>query len=125
MLLVYQACRTSDRQGKKFPRPPPPKAQKKTRFVFDQRDSGRQSRTCGQAGGILVDCILGCRKERARQHVRRIRRAKIPQLAQGLGRGYPSETFSLLVSPMSEVTRIRSAIEQGDPHAAAQRLPLV
>jgi hypothetical protein len=26
---------------------------------------------------------------------------------------------------MSEVTRILSAIEQGDPHAAEQRLPLV
>src|SRR5205809_3325750 len=29
------------------------------------------------------------------------------------------------VQPMSEVTRILSAIEQGDPHAAAQLLPLV
>ena len=29
------------------------------------------------------------------------------------------------VPPMSEVTRILSAIEQGDPHAAAQLLPLV
>src|SRR5262245_21003664 len=29
------------------------------------------------------------------------------------------------VMPMSEVTRILSAIEQGDPHAAAQLLPLV
>src|SRR5262249_49753960 len=28
-------------------------------------------------------------------------------------------------SPMSEVTRILSAIEQGDPHAAEQLLPLV
>src|SRR5262249_53257132 len=28
-------------------------------------------------------------------------------------------------APMSEVTRILSAIEQGDPHAAAQLLPLV
>src|SRR5262249_39862587 len=32
---------------------------------------------------------------------------------------------SLSVSPMSEVTRILSALEQGDPHAAAQLLPLV
>src|SRR6266852_1908058 len=30
-----------------------------------------------------------------------------------------------MVSPMSEVTRILSAIEQGDPHAAEQLLPLV
>src|SRR5437762_13695775 len=29
------------------------------------------------------------------------------------------------VPPMSEVTRILSAIEQGDPHAAEQLLPLV
>jgi hypothetical protein len=27
--------------------------------------------------------------------------------------------------PMSDVTRILPAIEQGDPHAAAQLLPLV
>jgi len=33
--------------------------------------------------------------------------------------------FTLLVSPMSEVTRILSAIEHGDPHAAEQLLPLV
>src|ERR1700680_3501535 len=33
--------------------------------------------------------------------------------------------FALSVSPMSDVTRILSAIEQGDPHAAGQLLPLV
>jgi RNA polymerase sigma factor (TIGR02999 family) len=32
---------------------------------------------------------------------------------------------SLLVPPMSEVTRILSALDQGDPNAAAQLLPLV
>ena len=32
---------------------------------------------------------------------------------------------ALVVPPMSEVTRILSAIEQGDPHAAEQLLPLV
>jgi RNA polymerase sigma factor (TIGR02999 family) len=32
---------------------------------------------------------------------------------------------SLWVSPVSEVTRILSAIDQGDPHAAEQLLPLV
>src|ERR1700730_15510150 len=32
---------------------------------------------------------------------------------------------SLLVPPMSEVPSILSAIEQGDPHAAEQLLPLV
>ena len=30
-----------------------------------------------------------------------------------------------MLAPMSEVTRILSAIEQGDPHAAEQLLPLV
>ena len=33
--------------------------------------------------------------------------------------------MAALVQPMSEVTRILSAIEQGDPHAADQLLPLV
>src|SRR6266542_6755693 len=42
--------------------------------------------------------------------------------------GYTSGTCNesrAAVPPMSEVTRILSAIEQGDPHAAAQLLPLV
>jgi RNA polymerase sigma factor (TIGR02999 family) len=37
----------------------------------------------------------------------------------------PLASSSLSVPPMSEVTRILSAIEQGDPSAAAQLLPLV
>ena len=37
----------------------------------------------------------------------------------------PPPYASLRVPPMSEVTRILSAIEQGDPHAAEQLLPLV
>jgi RNA polymerase sigma factor (TIGR02999 family) len=37
----------------------------------------------------------------------------------------PAETFALLVSPMTEVTCILAAIEQGDPRAAEQLLPLV
>src|SRR5262249_11881187 len=36
-----------------------------------------------------------------------------------------AETFGLRGSPMTDVTRILSAIEQGDPHAAQQLLPLV
>jgi RNA polymerase sigma factor (TIGR02999 family) len=39
------------------------------------------------------------------------------------GRGTGHSSFEVL--PMSEVTRILSAIEQGDPHAAEQLLPLV
>src|SRR5438270_1346604 len=42
----------------------------------------------------------------------------------GEGDGPPG-SISLSVLPMSEVTRILSAIEQGDPHAAEQLLPLV
>src|SRR3954447_10101264 len=37
----------------------------------------------------------------------------------------PLSFLDLSVPPMSEVTRILSAIEQGDPHAAAELLPLV
>jgi hypothetical protein len=33
--------------------------------------------------------------------------------------------LSRSVLPMNEVTRILHALEQGDPHAAEQRLPLV
>jgi RNA polymerase sigma factor (TIGR02999 family) len=40
--------------------------------------------------------------------------------------GKDSPPFSsLLVPPMNEVTRILSAVEQGDPHAAEHLLPLV
>jgi RNA polymerase sigma factor (TIGR02999 family) len=35
------------------------------------------------------------------------------------------QAFAPSVLPMTEVTRILSAIQQGDPHAAAQLLPLV
>src|SRR5215470_14167994 len=39
--------------------------------------------------------------------------------------GHSDGAFTLLVPPMTEVTRILSAIEHGDPHAAEQLLPLV
>src|SRR5262249_26583714 len=55
-----------------------------------------KSRTWGQATGILSGCL--------------------PQLREKPGHS---------VSPMSEVTRILSAIRQGDPHAPEQLLPLV
>jgi RNA polymerase sigma factor (TIGR02999 family) len=35
------------------------------------------------------------------------------------------DSASVLVPPMNEVTRVLSAIERGDPHAAEQLLPLV
>jgi RNA polymerase sigma factor (TIGR02999 family) len=37
----------------------------------------------------------------------------------------PLDSSSIWVLPMNEVTRILSAIDQGDPHAAEQLLPLV
>jgi RNA polymerase sigma factor (TIGR02999 family) len=37
----------------------------------------------------------------------------------------PLHVSSISVPPMNEVTRVLSAIEQGDPHAADQLLPLV
>jgi RNA polymerase sigma factor (TIGR02999 family) len=49
----------------------------------------------------------------------------IPKPSTGSGREHPLDFSTLLVPPMSEVTRILSAIEQGDPHAAEQLLPLV
>jgi hypothetical protein len=51
--------------------------------------------------------------------------ARISQRILGLKRRRPAETLTLLVAPMSEVTRILSAIDQGDSHAAVQPLPLV
>src|SRR5262245_14940433 len=53
------------------------------------------------------------------------RRATIPGPVPGAGRGRPNGAFALLVSPMTEVTRILSAIGPGDPRAASQLLPLV
>src|SRR5436305_9741811 len=48
-------------------------------------------------------------------------------LAIGRARGYTAANSPIAwkVSPMSEVTRILSAVEQGDPSAAEQLLPLV
>ena len=48
-----------------------------------------------------------------------------PHPAPSLREDVPLGPSSLLVKAMSEVTRILSAIEQGDPHAAEQLLPLV
>jgi RNA polymerase sigma factor (TIGR02999 family) len=49
----------------------------------------------------------------------------IPNTAPGSGRDISWGLSNLSVPLMSEVTRILSAIEQGDPHAAALLLPLV
>src|SRR5262249_33949889 len=74
---------------------------------------------------ILIGCLPGWRIHLAAHQVSRLRRGKIPQPAPKIARGCPVEAIALAVSPMSEVTRILSAIEQGDPSAAEQLLPLV
>src|SRR4051794_41623110 len=60
----------------------------------------KKSRHWGHAVGILIGCLPG------ETHCRHTQ-------------------FDAPRRPMSEVTHILSAIEQGDPHAAEQLLPLV
>src|SRR5262249_56627836 len=55
----------------------------------------------------------------------RARRRTIPTPTRDRSADVPPELSTRSVPPMSEVTRILSAIEQGDPHAAEQLLPLV
>src|SRR5262249_41074325 len=85
----------------------------------------KKARACGQACGTLIDWLPGCGKDRPRQLVRRTRRRKVPDPAQGVGRGRSDGAFPLLVLPMNEVTRILSDLAHGDAHAAGQLLPLV
>src|SRR5262249_38548768 len=85
----------------------------------------KKSRIGGQAAGILIDQLRGWGKGRARQRVRRARRLKIPEPVQGVQRGCSAGNCEPSVPSMSEVTRILSATEQGDPHAASQLWPLV
>src|SRR5262249_58976450 len=85
----------------------------------------KQSGTCGPAAGILFGSLPGCRKDRSAHSVRG---AGIGAAANHAGNpgDYVSQAPSDLgVPPMSEVTRILSAIDQGDPQAAEQLLPLV
>ena len=56
---------------------------------------------------------------------RRDATATMPQPAPGVGEVGPAEALALPGWPMTAVTHILSAIEQGDPHAAEQLLPLV
>jgi RNA polymerase sigma factor (TIGR02999 family) len=85
----------------------------------------KKSRTCCQADGTLFDGLLDCGRDLECQQARCVRSAKIQDPAQGVGRGRSAERFALSVPPMSDFSRILSAIEQGDPKAAEQLLPLV
>src|SRR6516165_570811 len=84
-----------------------------------------KSRTCGQLAGTFTDGPLDGGKDLVRQQVRRLRPATIPRPAPTIGTGRPAATFALRLSLMTDVTRILSAIEQGDPHASEHLLPLV
>ncbi len=46
-------------------------------------------------------------------------------MPRDLGQDIPFDSTSVWVPPMNEVTRVLSAMEGGDPHAAEQLLPLV
>src|SRR6516162_865532 len=84
-----------------------------------RRDDERRAekiRTWDQPGGTLCVCHLPCGKNLTRSQARR-RRHDAAARARGRG-GWPAEALALSVLPMTDVTRILSAIEQGDPRAA-------
>src|SRR5262245_10618558 len=85
----------------------------------------KKSRTWGQAPGTLMgspglqNCPGGLNPFDARG------RSRFCRHPGRLGRRGGAGPASLAGVPMSDVTRILCAIEQGDPHAAGQLLPLV
>jgi RNA polymerase sigma factor (TIGR02999 family) len=84
------------------------------------------SMTCCQADGTIINCLLDREKDQTRQQARRIGRATVPGPAPGgLGEVGPQRLSPLRCRRMSDVTRILSAIEQGDPLASEELLPLV
>jgi RNA polymerase sigma factor (TIGR02999 family) len=84
----------------------------------------KKSRTCGQAAGRLIDGLLAWEWTRGVNELDASGGAH-PGTRKELAESIPLGCGSFSVPPMSEVTHILSAIEQGDPHAAAQLLPLV
>jgi RNA polymerase sigma factor (TIGR02999 family) len=85
----------------------------------------KKFRPCGQAESIIAIC-LGCggkTRRLTRFNTRGRKRFLIP--LQASGKNETRRRLSRSVASMSDVTRILSAIEQGDPHAAEQLLPLV
>jgi RNA polymerase sigma factor (TIGR02999 family) len=85
----------------------------------------KKLRACGHLANIISNC-LDCRKK-----VWRFTRFDTPVGHRFLSRLGDSGgdvalgLLSLSVPPMNDVTRILSSIEQGDPHAASQLLPVV
>src|SRR5262249_28834100 len=88
-------------------------------------DVPKKSRICGQAEGILISAFVGGEKtwQFDRLDVHGGQRFRNPFKKSGVE--VPREPSRLLVPPMSEVTQILNAIEQGDTHAAEELLPLV
>src|SRR5207302_301611 len=85
----------------------------------------KKSRHSGHAAGILNDCLRGNGKEPGDSSGSTRTPVKDSGPVPGSNRRISAGFSILSVPPMSEVTRILSAIEQGDPHAAEQLLPLV
>jgi len=82
-------------------------------------------RTFGQAESIITNCF-GCgEKTRRLTRLDTCGRKHFQNLLQESEEDETQRRLRLSVPPMSAVTRILSAIEEGDPHAAEQLLPLV
>src|SRR5947209_239990 len=84
----------------------------------------KKSRILGQADGIVM-VIPPWEKSGRLTKLDGQGGQRFRNVLKTLGEDTPLGIASLSVPPMTDVTRILSAIEQGDPHAAEQLLPLV
>ena len=89
----------------------------------------KKSRTWGQAAGILGGdsgvCTRASRPPIRRPPIRAWPSRILPSTDSGVERQGWSESMPFSETTMNEVTRILAAVEQGDPRAANQLLPLV
>src|SRR5206468_1968817 len=85
----------------------------------------KKSKLYRVAAGILVARLRGNTRAPMAHPSSCPSRPMTPTPVQESGPDVPLRPSSLLVAPMTEVTRLLSALEGGDPHAAAQLLPLV
>jgi RNA polymerase sigma factor (TIGR02999 family) len=84
----------------------------------------KKLRTVGQAESI-ISTALGCGQARGLTRFDTYVRKRFQSPLQESGEGETRPRWRLSVMPMNDVTRILSAIEQGDSNAAEQLLPLV
>ena len=82
----------------------------------------KKSRHCGQARGILIDYPV---REKNDPRVNGTSEEGLPRCLKEVGGDSPRGFDCRTELSMNEVTRILSAVEQGDTHAAEQLLPLV